>query len=220
MSSPFNFNGLSSIYSEAKERDDAFFAFELTNGRGRFVFMMFFSKEDSDSEDRLFLQLRNTQVFLELKMYGSHKNGTFNIYFKDRDKEKLIDELQLGAGGKHGFAFDRFLNELNNDIPQTLPFQQKLNTIREIMPIARNNLNRFADDADRTILMGTIKLPKGKNPQLKTLRKLYFYTNGEAGVIDNLINALKNARVTLAWTNNPNTAEKSLADIMRSINQM
>jgi hypothetical protein len=75
------------------------------------------------------------------------------------------------------------------------------------------------DEANKTILMGTKNLPSGKNPQDKTLRKLYVYTNGSADVITNLIQALRSARVTLAWTDREDVEAKTLAEIMVMINR-
>jgi len=217
MSLKFNLDGLKHIYLEALQHSDPTLAFEIIQGRGRFVFMMFFSEEDKESKDRLFVQLRNTQVFLELKAYGSHRNGDFFIYIKDGDQVAIINELQLGQDGHH-FDFNVFLKRLNQQIPTSLPLQYKLDNIREVWPEVRNYLSKVVDQADKIFLMGIKKLPEGKKPQDKTLRKLYVYTNGSADVITNLITALKEARVTLAWTSNENVAEKSLAEIMALIN--
>lgn len=217
MTIKFNLTGLSRIYSEAMRRADPTLAFEITNGRGRFVFLMFFSPEDAESKDRLFLQLRNTRVFLELKTYGSHRKGDFLIYFNEFDQVYIRDELQLGTSGAR-FVFTDFLEEVNHQIPESLPLQPKLNKLREVWPEVENKLSHTIDNADKTILMGIRRLPEGKNPQDKTLRKLYVYTNGSADVITNLINALKNARVTLAWTDRKDIENKSLAEIMTMLN--
>ena len=48
---PFNFTGLAGVYREAYLRNDPTVAFELRNGRGRFVFLIFFSEEDSTVKD-------------------------------------------------------------------------------------------------------------------------------------------------------------------------
>ncbi len=215
MSLKFNLTGLKNIYLEALGRSDPTLAFEVVHGRGRFVFMMFFSNEDKESKDRLFVQLRNTQVFLEMKAYGSHRRGDFYIYFNESDQDAIIEELELGQGGLQ-FDFNNFLEKLNQQIPPELPLQTKLNKIREVWPQVKQHLPNVVDQADKTILMGIKKLPLGQNPQDKTLRKLYIYTNGSAEVITNLIAALKKARMTLAWTNRDIT-EKSLAEIMAQI---
>ncbi|MFM4709940.1 hypothetical protein ACEUEC_01040 [Aeromonas veronii] len=216
MSFKFNLSGLAAIYNESLRRLESTLAFEIVHGHGRFVFMMFFSQEDKESKDRLFVQLRNTQVFLELKAYGSHRNGDFIIYFKEEDKEAIINELMLD-GGVREFSFERFLEELNRQIPNELPLQTKLDKIREVWPQVGPNLMNVVEDADKTNLIGIKKLPEGKNPKDKTLRKLYIHTNGSAEVISNLIEALRAARVTLAWTNR-DVDDISFAELMARIN--
>jgi hypothetical protein len=216
MSFKFNLSGLAAIYNESLRRSEPTLAFEIVHGCGRFVFMMFFSKEDKESKDRLFVQLRNTQVFLELKAYGSHRNGDFIIYFKEENEEAIINELMLDGGGRE-FSFERFLEELNRQIPNELPLQSKLDKIREVWPQVGPRLINVVEDADKTNLIGIKKLPEGKNPKDKTLRKLYIHTNGSAEVISNLIEALKAARVTLAWTNR-DVDDISFAELMARIN--
>jgi len=216
MSFKFNLSGLAVIYNESLRRAEPTLAFEIVHGRGRFVFMMFFSKEDNESKDRLFVQLRNTQVFLELKAYGSHINGDFIIYFKEEDEEAITNELMLDGGGR-AFSFERFLEELNRQIPNELPLQNKLDKIREVWPQVGPSLINVVEEADKTNLIGIKKLPEGKNPKDKTLRKLYIHTNGSAEVISNLIEALKAARLTLAWTNR-DVDDISFAELMARIN--
>jgi len=213
----FNLTGLGGIYAEAMKRSDPTLAFEVQQGHGRFVFLMFFSPEDKESKDKLFLQLRNTRVFLQLKAYGNHRKGDFLIYFSDAEQAAIREELQLGNGAP-AFNFSNFLERINNQIPSSLPLQAKLEKIREVWPQVKNILNKVVDNANKTILMGIKRLPEGKSPRDKTLRKLYVYTNGRADVITSLISVLKMARVTLAWTDREEVEEKSLAEIMAMIN--
>jgi hypothetical protein len=217
MTIKFNLTGLSGIYAEAMRRSDPTLAFEIQHGHGRFIFLMFFSPEDEESKDKLFLQLRNTRVFLQLKAYGNHRKGDFLIYISEADQAAIRQELQLGNGGP-AFDFSNFLEQINNIIPPSLPLQAKLDKIREIWPQVRGSLSKVVDNANKTILMGIKRLPEGKSPQDKTLRKLYVYTNGSADVITSLISALKAARVTLAWTDRQEVEEKSLAEVMAMIN--
>lgn len=216
MSFKFNLSGLEEIYKESLRRSEPTLAFEIVHGRGRFVFMMFFSKEDKESKDRLFVQLRNTQVFLELKAYGSHRNGDFFIYFKDRDKQAIINELMLEGGGP-AFNFETFLEKLNQQIPRRLPLQSKIDKIREVWPQVGPMLINTIDEADRTNLIGIKNLPEGHKPRDKTLRKLYIHTDGSAEVISNLIEALKKANFTLAWTNR-DIDQISFTELMAKIN--
>ncbi|WP_010340141.1 hypothetical protein [Xanthomonas sacchari] len=216
MSIKFNLTGLSEIYNESLRRAEPMLAFEVVHGNGRFVFMMFFSKEDEESKDRLFVQLRNTRVFLKLKVYGSHRNGDFLIYFEAADKRAIIDELMLNGDGET-FIFERFLEQMNRQIPSQLPLQSKIDKIREVWPNVRSKLVDIVDEADKTNLLGIKKLPLGSKPKDKTLRKLYIHANGDAAVISKLIDSLKTANCTLAWTNR-DVDQVSLEELMYRIN--
>ncbi|HAX1821821.1 TPA: hypothetical protein JXS99_005718, partial [Escherichia coli] len=112
--------------------------------------MIFFAPEDKNiSGDSLFIYLRNVNVLLRLKLYGSRKNGVFNVYITPSQQQILLDELQLTPGGSH-FSFNNFLNELNDAIPQTLSFKRKIETIRTVWPKVCNSLNGVIDDAHKT----------------------------------------------------------------------
>lgn len=216
MSIKFNLSGLGTIYNESLRRAEPTLAFEIAQGRGRFVFMMFFSEEDKESKDRLFVQLRNTKVFLEFKVYGSHRNGDFIVYFKEQDQEAIINELMLEGGGQ-AFSFERFLVQLNQQVPIELPLQKKLDKLREVWPEVKPNLANTVDDADKTNLIGIMRLPEGKKPKDKTLRKLYIHTNGSAEVISKFIDTLKAAGVTLAWTDR-DVDQVPFSELMARIN--
>lgn len=78
MSICFNFFRLRSIYSYAWVNKEPTIAFETCIGRGHFVFMIFFAPEDKNiSGDSLFIYLRNANVLLQLKLYGSRKKRIF-----------------------------------------------------------------------------------------------------------------------------------------------
>lgn len=66
-------------------RSEPTIAFEVRNGRGRFLFLMFFDPEDKATNDRLLVFLQNTRHMLELKLYGAHERGQFDIYLKRQD---------------------------------------------------------------------------------------------------------------------------------------
>lgn len=138
----------------------------------------------------MFIYLRNVNVLLRLKLYGSRKNGFFNVYITPSQQQILSDELQLTPGGSH-FSFNNFLNELNDAIPQTLSFKRKIETIRTVWPKVCNSLNGVIDDAHKTILIGIKKLPKINVPG-KTLRKLFTCTNSPANDVQHFIDILKN----------------------------
>jgi hypothetical protein len=79
MGTPFSLNGLSRVWSEALSRGEPTIAFELTNGRGRFLFMMFFDPDDEKTRDNLLLFLQNSHRMLSFKLYGAHHKGRFTI---------------------------------------------------------------------------------------------------------------------------------------------
>lgn len=197
----FNFNQLKDVYREAYKSDDKTLEFELTNGRGHFLFVMLLSEEDKDAQDNLFIFLRHVNKIIKLKLYGSHKNGDFKAYIKDEDQLSMIQELQLDKSEGVGKAFDfkKFLGELNNSIPHHIPVDAKIKTLREnrvILP----KINAV-DDTEKTVYDGTMQLERGvKSPRDKTLRKLYAYTDSNPAVIADFIEELKERNMTIRWT--------------------
>lgn len=215
MTERFNFSQLQYIYSEALNSDDKTLIFESHIGRGRFLFMMFLSEEDEESKDWLFIHLRNTNYILKIKMYGNHKKGTFEVYIKDETRKRLIEELILTPNGEE-FDFNNFLTQLNSSIPFTLPVRDKVRELRR----NRNTIKTLnvVDEAERTVLIGEVKLPSNKKPQDKTLRKLYMYTEGDLEEISMLIDLLKKSNRTVAWTTEDRRAEAT--DIRNMINKI
>ena len=212
----FNFNELKNIYKDALKSDDKTLIFDSKIGKGRFLFMMFFANdEDKDAKDMLFIHLRNIAYTIKLKMYGSHKQGVFNVYINETIQNKIIEELQLVHIG-HQFDFINFLNQLNSSIPNNLPLIDKIEKLRSNKDII-SPLN-VIDEAKKTVLIGEHKLPNGQTPQDKTLRKLYMYTDGDVDDISTLIVHLKNSNRTVAWT----TPDKKLKamDIRKIINNL
>lgn len=189
----YNFIRLKKIYEEALRSYDKSVAFDVKIGRGRFLILMFLS--EADERDSLFVYMRNTMVMRKLKMYGSHKNGDFKVYISDEVQMRMKAELQLKAGNAT-FDFERFLNEVNNAIPQEITMSQKVKTLRDNRNIIRTV---GIDEIEKTVLIGTKVLSKGK-PQDRTLRKLYMYTEESETVITELIKNLKKANMTVAWT--------------------
>lgn len=212
----FNFSGLQGIYNQAINDNEKTLAFQLNNGNGRFVFMMFFDDTD-DSKDKLFIFLRNINFLVKLKMYGSHRQGTFDVYINEYIQEKIIEELQLN--GNHGnFNFEDFLIELNTQIPDTYNRANRIQTLRQIWNNLDNNFtNELVDEAERIILKGIVHLPEGKSPREKTLRKAYTYIDANPDDISELLESLKERNITLSWTDNPDL-EISFADALMRIN--
>lgn len=207
----YNFIRLKNIYEEALRSYDKSVAFDVKIGRGRFLILMFLS--EADERDSLFVYMRNTMVMRKLKMYGSHRNGDFKVYISDEVQMRMRAELQLQEGNAT-FDFERFLNELNNAIPQEITMSQKVKTLRDNRNIIRTV---GIDEIEKTVLIGTKVLSKGK-PQDRTLRKLYMYTEESETVITELIKNLKKANMTVAWT----TEEQRFkaADINAMINSL
>lgn len=207
----FNFTELKNVYMEALSSYDKSVAFDIRIGRGRFLFLMFLAEDDE--RDSLFLYMRNTAIMRKLKMYGSHRNGDFKVYISDEVQERMTAELQLQKGNAT-FNFERFLNEINNAIPQEMSMAQKIKMLRD----NRNIIKTVGiDEIEKTVLIGTKALSKGK-PQDRTLRKLYMYTEESEAVITEFIKNLKKTNMTVAWT----TEEKRFkaADINAVINSV
>lgn len=205
MSDPFNLTGLAPLYNEAFERDERTLAFEVKNGRGRFLFLMFFDENDTDTNDQLFIYLRNIKYMLRIKLYGNHDGGQFDLYVKPWQEDKIKKELGIENGGSASpFKIEHFLHSLNASFPTSLPLTQKIETLRENWKNIRPDLpNRIVKDEDKTVLIGE-KLVTNGYPQEKTLRKLYIHTEGNAEDISTLIRCLKAANMTVAWTTEDN----------------
>lgn len=196
----FNFNRLQNIYFATLNSDDKATAFDIQIGKGRFLFMMYLSDEDKEAKDTLFIYMRNIKVLRKLKMYGSHKKGTFDVYISEKIQNEMTEELCLTHSGKP-FDFEHFLEELNYNIPLEIRQETKIKTLRENRKII-SSLD-VVDEAKKTVLIGDKHLSVGK-PQDKTLRKLYLYTDADVKDIDELIKLLKKFNRTVAWTTEDN----------------
>lgn len=207
----FNFTQLKNVYMEALSSYDKSVAFDIKIGKGSFLFFMFLAEDDE--KDSLFLYMRNTKIMRKLKMYGSHRKGDYIVYISDEVQERITAELQLQKGNVK-FVFERFLNEINNAIPQEISMAQKVETLRKNRNIIRTV---GIDEIEKTVLIGTKVLSKGK-PQDRTLRKLYMYTEESENEITEFIKNLKKANMTVAWT----TEEQRFraADINTMINSV
>ena len=213
----YNFTGLKAIYHQAASNSAPTIVFELTYQIGRFVFMMFFAPEDAESKDKLFLYLGRTQVLLTVKMYGSHRNGDFKVYFNDLDESAIKRELNIQIGEVIPVNIEDVFNHINANIPQNYNLQQSVQVIQQRQTQLRPLLTRVVDDATKIHLLGPVRLPQGKKPQEKTLRKLYLYVQASPNVIVQLIDALKGANCTLAWSATPPQTPVSLLQIINKI---
>ena len=216
----FNLNGLKNIYNESLKRKEPTMVFEIKQGKGLFTFLMFFSDDDIESKDKLFLFLRRTNTLITFKLYGSHRNGDFKIYIDKRKKEQIIEELDI-VKSDNTFNFLNFLNSLNSSIPHELSLNEKIIKFREVWQSLKNKneMSNILDQSDGTILCGVVRLPQNKSPREKTLRKSYLFINAESSTISDLINNLKSKNITLAWTNDEKQKGKSIADILIQCNK-
>ncbi|MBR1437086.1 MAG: hypothetical protein IJ587_00985 [Synergistaceae bacterium] len=211
----FNLKGLAGIYVEAEQRDGKYTVFEIVIGKGHFLCMMFLSEDDGGNKDTLFVYLRHLRELLQIKTYGNHHRGDFMIYLNDYEKRKLTDELQLKPGGGD-FAFDKFLHEFNQKIPQSIHRDTVVKKLRE-------NKNYIPpgviDEADKTVLVSLRRLLPHQHPQDKTLRKLYIFTDGDTNTITRLIGRLKATNCTVCWTTEENRNQaRTISYLLNLIN--
>jgi len=149
--------------------------------------------------------LKNTNKMIGFKLYGSHRNGNFNAYINKTDEDALIAELGLMPDSNHLFDFLHFMKQLNDAIPNSLPINTKVETLRN----NRDVINKLSpvDDSKKTVFNGVMQLEKGvKSPRDKTLRKLYMYTDTDPMLVSKFIQLLKQRNMTVKWTT-PNKKE-------------
>lgn len=217
MPANFNLTGLHNAYHEAIRRDDFTFAFEISMPPGRFIFFMFFAENDKKSKDLLYLYLQNTNRLEEIKLYGSHRNGDFEIYFSNRLEEAIKAELGIVGGGNQPFNLYDFFEELNGNIPQHLPAQAQIATLRQYYPQIRARIPRVVNDEDKIYWMGFMR-PQSGVPREQTLRKLYIHTECNHQQIDRLLATMAPYGLTLKWTDDPNRAKN--VDFVSMINEL
>lgn len=207
----YELTGLSNIYRKAIEKDERTISFEIRNGKGEFLILMFFDPNDQDSKDLIYIFMRNTQRMVKLKLYGNHLNGDFTLYLKSYVKTWFKNELQLDSSNySNPFNFRRFFQKFNQSIPTSIPFSQKIKTLRNSWSEVKNNLPRnLVDENDKIILIGVKRLPEGHHPREQTLRKLYLYADGTHEDIKALINNLKQMNMTTCWTDDKNKLERA-----------
>ncbi len=191
-------SGLAPIYRDALRLREHTIAFEVAIGKGRFVFLIFFSEEDKAVSDTLFLLLRNTHYLIRRKMYGRHTSGGTNIYLDAEHESAICAELQLVGGGP-AFELRNFFAQLNSLIPQKLPLRDTVKTLRENWQNVKSAVPDVVEDALKTELSGTMNLKLPRQPKEVTLRKLYLHTDGDPSDIEHFIAQLKSKNTTLVW---------------------
>ncbi|USP08035.1 hypothetical protein L1S45_12610 [Aeromonas dhakensis] len=211
MGKKYDLPGLKGVFREAIQRNEPTIVFELNNGRGKFLFMMFFDSEDEKAKDQLFIFMRNTQRMVKLKLYGNHSSGQFSLYLEEYVKDWFKKELLIeNSNFFNTFDFDTFFTKLNDSIPSSISLQAKIVKIRECWASVTAKLPKeIVDENEKTILLGDRPLPSNKKPREQTLRKLYLYSDGNAEDITTLINNLKRLNRTVAWTNDIKKLDKA-----------
>lgn len=214
---PLSLSGLASIYLDALRYREHTIAFEVAIGKGRFVFLIFFSEDDKDVSDSLFLLLRNTSYLLQRKMYGRHTAGGTKIYLEPEHERAIRAELQLTAGGP-AFELRAFFEQLNSLIPQKLPLRDTVETLRENWSVVKGAVPNAVEDALKTELSGTMQLELPRQPQEITLRKLYLHTEGRPRDIEQFIARLKSRNKTLVWrVPDPSRPPRPFAEIFADL---
>jgi hypothetical protein len=209
----FNFNNLNSVFAEAISRHEPSIVFPLSNGKGLFVFLLFIPTDSNGHIKYNTLELNiifgRTQAFLSRDLYGSHKKGDFKIYFNQEHELMFKKELGIESATTGNFDFTRFLDELNNMIPQSLPLESKIATMKDHSNLIQINCSKHIDSAMRIYLLGTKKLPSNQKPKEETLRKLMML-KGEPDEHARFINSLKKLNWTLRWTDKKPTEDAYL----------
>ena len=168
MTIAFDLNKLSGIYIETMKSPEKAVAFDFKYANGKFLFMIFLSDEDEKSKDKLFVYMRNTRRLLELKMYGNHFKDKFLIYFKDRDQQAFLDELNLNVNDGNSFKFKDFLECLNANIPKTISRKERKHNLRDNCKI----INRISDDEKTAGKYMIKRVYKEESDKRKTIDKI------------------------------------------------
>lgn len=195
---PLSLGGLASIYLDALRYREHTIAFEVAVGKGRFVFLIFFSDEDKAISDTLFILLRNTSYVFKRKMYGSHTKGGTNVYLEQEHERAIRAELQLTNSGP-AFELRSFFAQLNSLIPQKLPLRDTVKALRENWNTVKSAVPNIVESELKTELSGLRQLDLPKQPKEVTLRKLYLHFEGSPSDIEHLIARLKSKNKTLVW---------------------
>lgn len=213
----FNFTSLSTLYDESLYRNEPTLAFEIVNGNGKFVFMMFFENDDNQFENILFIFCRNIKYMIKLKLYGNQEKGKFSIYLNEDLQNKIIEELQLYNRSGDKFDFNIFLENLNSSIPSNLSFKEKAFILKKTWKFLDDSTRKnLVDDSEKIYLKGVLSLPSNKKPQERTLRKLYLYVDGIPDDISDFLNNLRNLNKTLQWTDDK-SSEKDFSFVLSKL---
>lgn len=211
MAFEFNLNRLQNIYAATMQSIDKATAFEIEIDKGRFLFMMFLSKEDYELKDMLVVYMRNTSVLHRIKLSGNHEKGIFQVSISDELKACFMQELQVKPDDRE-FDFNRFLSLLNENIPREISQEKRVKTLRNNKEIIR--ILNVVDEPEKNVLIGDKHMPSGTS-QDRAFRKIYLYTDANPKDIMQLITLLMKLNRTVMWTTEEDKHRE--ADIQRMI---
>ncbi|WCM19918.1 hypothetical protein NDK50_00055 [Paraburkholderia bryophila] len=209
----FNFTGLHPAFLEAVQRHEPSIAFTLTDGIGKFTFLLFMKTDSAGKivwgQQELFILLARTQGMIRRGLYGNHRaGGDFTVYLTDEHENAIRAELGLGKSATgNAFVLRDFLAKLNGLIPTSIPLEAKTAVIREHRVAIKAHCADYIDKAARVYLLRAGPLADGKRPREETLRKLYMLDASREDVAA-LIRNLKQIRWTTFWTDKQPTSDK------------
>lgn len=201
----FNFKRLHPAFLEAIGRHEPTLAFTLSEGRGKFSFLLFLTTDSSGKitwgELELFIILATTQGVIRCKLLGNHKiAGDFKIRLTEENEKAIRAELGIGiAATAPAFDLHSFLSKLDGMIPASISLESKMEVIKAERVVIQQHCSAYIDAASKIYLLRAAPLPEGKYPREETLRKLYMLDAATADIAA-MIRHLKKIRWTTYWT--------------------
>src|SRR5690606_29174295 len=150
------------------------------NGKGLFLFMMFFDYEDDSTKDVIYIFMKNIQRMLKLKLYGNHLKGQFDIYIDEWMKELFRRELlHEDSQSSQKRSVENFFRALHLSITSKLTLSDKVNVRRRSWSEVSSHLPADGrDEGAKKILIGDVQLANNTKHTGKTRQRLYLYADG------------------------------------------
>ena len=201
MAKKFNLSGLHPVFMESMQRFEPTLAFELQDGEGCFLFLMFFDFEDESTKDFLYIFMKRTKKMFRTKLYGNHNKGDFYIFLNDAQQQFFKRELNIKPSiHADPFDFASFFKKMNGKIPVSIALRKKIKLLRDSWMEVKNELSgEILEDAEKTEPLGPRDLPSGHRPRERTLRKLYIYSGKSPEAVEDIIRNLKKNNQTFRW---------------------
>jgi len=213
----FNLTGMRSILRDAIIKGVETIAFEIKEGEGKFIFMMFIS-DDDESKDIIYILMVGTRTLIEKKMYGNHRKGDFLIYIKNDEAEKFRQEIG-GQGGQNAFQIGAFLEKVNGRIPEKTSRSENIKCLSENKNSISEHqkIRRKVDESQKIYLIGTMKLPEGKSPSELRMRKLSLYLDADPSTISWICDKLRERNRTTKWTDQRELAVQDISGVIAEL---